>query len=94
MKCKDGREEEEHGHEEAKPRKEVPIGACHPLDLKLSGFEGPNGRVHAPARIDAAEAELVAETKEDQEHRGDSIEKGGTHFGSCLGFRRSLTARA
>src|SRR5258708_34469783 len=59
LKCKDSREEQQDGNEEPEPRKEVPIGACHPLDLKLSGLQSPNDRVHTPVRIDAAQAELM-----------------------------------
>jgi hypothetical protein len=59
--------------------------------LKLNGLERSKGRVNAPARIDLAEAELVAESEEDQKRRGDSIEKGGTHLASCVIVRVGLT---
>ena len=95
LKCKDSREQQQDGNEEPEPRKEVPIGACHSLDLKLSGLEGTNDRVHTPARIDAAEAEQVGDAEEDQQHRGDSIQEGGTHivwaFGA--GLRIALKLR-
>jgi len=84
LKGKDRREEQQDGHEEAEARKEVPVRACHALDLKPSGLEGSNGRVHTPARIDAPEAELVAEPKQDQEHRRNSVKQGWTHVGSSF----------